>query len=369
MKVDDCSQDLPEAFKFLRRMVEVNSHFANPEGVNEVGRIVADQFAPMGFVAQRVETSRPEWGDHWFLMTPCVEGKPTIALVSHLDTVFPADEERRNGFSWREEGEKIHGPGTNDIKGGTALAWMTLEALRREVPEDFGAVNWIVALNACEEVDSADFGQACRRLLPADTSACLVLEADGGVRGDHRVVVQRKGRATFRIDVEGRGAHAGSKHHVGANAIVELSRVLLELAGLTDYERGITVNVGTVTGGSGINRVPHHASAQLEMRAWNLDDYESTKASILGVGGEGVNGSHDGFLCRIHAAVTDEMLPWPDTTESRRLAAFWLDAARDLGMKLETQARGGLSDANVLWESFPTLDGLGPCGDFAHCSE
>ncbi len=31
--------------------------------------------------------------------------------------------------------------------------------------------------------------------------------------------------------------------------------------------------------------------------------------------------------------------------------------------------RGGLSDGNVLWRTFPTLDGLGPCGDACHCSE
>lgn len=33
------------------------------------------------------------------------------------------------------------------------------------------------------------------------------------------------------------------------------------------------------------------------------------------------------------------------------------------------EARGGLSDGNMLWKHFPTLDGLGPTGENAHCSE
>ena len=38
-------------------------------------------------------------------------------------------------------------------------------------------------------------------------------------------------------------------------------------------------------------------------------------------------------------------------------------------MKMGSQERGGLSDGNVLWNYFPTLDGLGPRGEHCHCSE
>jgi glutamate carboxypeptidase len=38
-------------------------------------------------------------------------------------------------------------------------------------------------------------------------------------------------------------------------------------------------------------------------------------------------------------------------------------------MRVSQEQRGGLSDGNLLWERFPTLDGLGPAGNNAHCSE
>lgn len=38
-------------------------------------------------------------------------------------------------------------------------------------------------------------------------------------------------------------------------------------------------------------------------------------------------------------------------------------------MRVKPVSRGGLSDANYLCDLGPTLDGLGPAGANAHCSE
>ena len=80
------------------------------------------------------------------------------------------------------------------------------------------------------------------------------------------LVVARKGRGTWRVTVNGRGAHAGGEHPHGADAIVELGRTLQRVAALTDYPRGLTVNVATIRGGTVLNRVPHEASAEGEDR-------------------------------------------------------------------------------------------------------
>ena len=73
--------------------------------------------------------------------------------------------------------------------------------------------------------------------------------------------------ARYRIAVEGKAAHAGTAHEYGASAILQIADVIRRVAGFTDYQQAITFNVGTIAGGTVINRVPHQASAFVEMRA------------------------------------------------------------------------------------------------------
>jgi len=364
-----CADDLPEMLDFLKCMVSVNSFTANTEGVNAVADLVTSQFAPLGFVGTRVPTTNQGFGDHLFLSTKRRAGLPTIALISHLDTVYSAEEELLNDFAWRVEGNRIYGPGTNDIKGGTAMAWMMLHAMHREWPTVCSSANWVVALNACEEVDSEDFGAACQRQFPKEQTACLLFEADGGTSDAFRVVRQRKGRGTFRIQTIGRGAHAGAQHARGANAVVELARIVGKLHGLTDYDAGLTVNIGSIRGGTVENRVPHEATASLEMRAWSLSAYQAAESAILATCGQGKIRSADGYPCSSRVETIHATAPWPDNSQTQKLVEIWESAGAALSIAVESEARGGLSDGNVLWPHFPTIDGLGPCGDFSHCSE
>ncbi len=364
---------LPSALELLERLVGINSFTTNAAGVRANAEVIADAFAPLGFDAEFIASANPDHGPHLVLRRSADESvdAPTLALISHLDTVFPAEEELRNDFRWRRQGDRITGPGTNDIKGGTALIYLLLASLRDVDPGTFVNTNWVLLFNACEEVDSHDFGVICHRVLPPDALACLIFEADGGSRHETALVASRKGRATFRIDVAGHAAHAGGGHAFGANAIVELARVVGEVSALTDYEAGVTVNVGHLVGGTVTNRVPHEAHARLEMRALDPARYEEAKAKILALSGRGKVTSQDGTarVCEIEIAVEDETGPWPPNPGTAALIATWKAVGREIGQPVLEVDRGGLSDGNVLWRTFPTLDGLGPCGDACHCSE
>ena len=47
----------------------------------------------------------PSYGKH-LVMTRPGRSEHKIGLVSHLDTVFPLDEESQNNFAWRPEGDR-----------------------------------------------------------------------------------------------------------------------------------------------------------------------------------------------------------------------------------------------------------------------
>ncbi len=361
---------LPATLDLLRDLVGINSYTGNRAGVNQLGRLTAERFAPLGFTAEFVPHQNPACGDHLVLTRPGSSPR-SIALVSHLDTVFPPEEEERNHFRWQPEGPRIYGPGTIDIKGGTAMMHLVLSTLAEADPQAFQAITWRLLWNSSEETLSRDFARlALERLDPSTTLAALVFEAEGRPAGTPCLVVARKGRATFRVTVEGRAAHAGAKHPRGANAISQLGRVVNRIADLTDYARHLTFNVGVISGGIAVNRVPHLATADVEMRAFTRDTYQAGVAAILALNGTGdVRSPVDGHPCQVRIELLEESPPWPRNAGTDRLFRVWQSAAERLGQTLGGEERGGLSDGNWICDHVPTLDGLGPHGDNDHCSE
>jgi glutamate carboxypeptidase len=356
--------------EILQQMVGINSFSANRSGIDELGKLTAGIFLGLDFQPEFVPHNQPMYGNHLFLTRPG-RTKRTIGLVSHLDTVFTVTEERQNNFSWRVEGDRLYGPGTVDIKGGTVLIYMVLDTLRHFAPQVFENITWQVMLDAAEEADGEHFGSLCRERLPAgDTTACLVFE--GGRLQDQEalLVVTRKGMAVYRVTVDGRAAHAGTAHASGANAIVQLARTIDQIAGFTDYDRQITFNVGTVAGGTVVNRVPHFASAFVEMRAFDLQVFQEGMAKMLALPEQAdISSATDEFTCQIRVEVMRTMPAWPHNPQTKQLFSLWREAGEQTGIQVVPEERGGLSDGNYLWQHVPTLDGLGPSGGNAHCSE
>ena len=314
------------------------------------------------------------YGKHIILTRPGLAKNhlpaPKIGLISHLDTVYPAAEELDNDFHWRVSGKRIYGPGTYDIKGGTIMILLVLSALQAVVPDYFNSVTWIILLNAAEEALVPDFGQICRERLGSDALAALVFEGGDAGGPGFKFVVARKGMARYHIAVEGKAAHAGTSHNHGANAILQMSEVIQRVSGYTDYQHAITFNVGTISGGTVINRVPHHASAFVEMRAYSPSVFADGVNKMVALNEfSSVRSANGGYPCRVKVDILGQWEPWSPNKLSNSLLTLWKETGQELGITVAPQERGGLSDGNWTWQQVPTMDGLGPDGGNAHCSE
>jgi glutamate carboxypeptidase len=362
------SNQMPEYLELLRRMVSTNSFTANSSGVNQLGQLTTESFIPLGFRCEAIPSTNPIYGNHIFL-TRRGTGISSIALISHLDTVFSLEEEIQNQFSWRVEGDRVYGPGTVDIKGGTVMIFMVLDALQRFYPQVFEAITWVVAIDATEEVLSNDFGQNLSGRLDQNTLACLVFEGGTPLSQKYPLVTARKGKANFQVLVEGRSAHAGNRHAEGANAIIQIAHTVQQIAALTDYDKQLTFNVGTIHGGSVVNRVPHFAQAEVEMRTFSPQVFQEGVQSILALNGVTQVASQSGYPCKVEIRMVDQNNPWPRNPKTDRLFDIWQSTGAGLNLIIIREERGGLSDGNLLWQTYPTLDGLGPVGNNAHCSE
>ncbi len=363
------ARELPAALAHLRDWVGINSGTFNREGVNTLGQATVAAFASLGFTAEITASAEKRCGNHLFLRKPG-QTRNTLLCISHLDTVFSPEEEQREHFHWRETEGRIYGPGVVDIKGGSAVLWLQLAALRRAAPEVFNHFSWAVGFNATEEILGDDFARAALARFGDHTHAALVYESGAWNEPAFNLVVARKGRALFHIAAKGRGAHAGSKHADGANAIAELARVVAPIEALSNPARELTVNLGLIRGGEAHNRVPHDAAAEGEMRAFDPAVLTDAEAAILALQGPGqVAAATDGFRCRLEARISGRTPAWPENEATRRLLAVYQKAATQIGAQILPERRGGLSDGNFLAPHVPTLDGLGPAGGNAHASE
>jgi glutamate carboxypeptidase len=351
---------LPDYLGLLERLTAVNSFTTNAAGVEAAAEVAREAFAGLGFAAEWAPAG-PGLGRHLFLHRPGAGGRH-VAFVSHSDTVFPPEEEAREDFVFRREGDRLTGPGTADIKGGTVVALMVLDALRAVRPRVFDAFSWLVALDACEEQMTPAFARLCRDRLPAgQTAAILVMECGkDDPEGRCPLVVCRKGMVNFRVVVSGKAAHSGTGFWRGRNAILDAARLALALAEVSDRDRHLTVNVGVVQGGTVTNRVPHECVLSGEVRAFSPEVLAEAVGRLRA-------------LVEAHpsarADFTDELSPWGENAGSRSLLEVWQRAGAALGVVVEPEWRGGLSDGNLLWSHAPTLDGLGPAGGNCHCSQ
>jgi glutamate carboxypeptidase len=342
----------------LSALVEVNSYTDNTQGGRKVGAILRDLFAIDGVHAAMQPSER--FADHWVFRTrPDATDEGAVALVGHLDTVFPPGTFE----GYRRDGALARGPGVLDMKGGLVVIAFALKALATA-----GAIDSVVPLRIAivsdEEVGSPE-GQGVITAAIRGSSACLVFEA--GRVGD-AIITRRKGVGTLRAIAHGRAAHAGNALKDGANAIWALARFVDEVQKLTDYDRGVTVNVGRMAGGQTPNTVPDRAEAELDLRFCTRIDAERLVSSVEAAAAHAC-AAVPGTRIETNGGIV--RLPLERTEASASLLQEYAACARASGLGGDEAALvGGGSDASTASAlGIPAIDGLGPRGTGFHTRE
>lgn len=339
-------------FALLKEMVCINSGSHNKTGVDAVGRVVTDALAGCGLAVSVIEEET--FGNHLVVRTPCPATDTSgVLLAGHMDTVFPADT---NFTDYREDDTRAYGPGVIDMKGGLVAGMFALKALSA-----IGLLNHIplvFVLNSDEEVGSKR-SQALIRREAAKSACAFVLEA-GGLDGE--VVTARKGNLSARLTVKGRAGHAAFAGTDKASAILEMAHKTLAIEALNDPNRGISANVGTVTGGIGPNTVAEHAEARLDFRFKRPKDGDELKDRLVRISADS---RVDGTAATLK--IISGRSPMPASDANQRLYTRVEKVAGRLGITLSPECRPGVSDANTIAQAgIPVLDGMGPVGGRDH---
>ncbi|MBV9282422.1 MAG: M20 family metallopeptidase [Chloroflexi bacterium] len=344
-------ENLPAYLADLETIVNIDSGTFDKEGVDRVGAELRERYRGLD-AAIEVHPSVTH-GDNVSVELEG-DGRGTVLLIGHLDTVYAAGTTLTRPFTVRDS--RAYGPGVADMKSGDLSILYALRCLRALGFSAFRRI--LVVHNSDEEIGSPGSRELIRRAAGA-ADAVLVLEAG---RENGNIVSARKGIADCRLHVTGRSAHAGVNHELGRSAILELAHLVVGLEGLNGQVRGATLNVGRVDAGERINVVPDQAFAHFEIRAFQTESLER----MLRLAQEVV----DRRTIPDTAAtlqVSIEHYPMHKSRESQRLVDLAQRLSRQIGFEVRDVATGGASDGNTAAAAGrPVLDGLGPIGGRAH---
>ena len=344
-----CESHISATVETIETLVRLESPSTDKAAVDRCGAEIAARLRGAGAEVELLH--RAERGDHICARVPGA-GRPVL-LLGHFDTVWPLGALDR--MPLRRDGTRLHGPGVFDMKAGIAIALTALTALRATAT----AHPPIVMLwTTDEEIGSGTSRQAIESIA-GGAAAVLVLEpalAGGALK------TARKGCGEFEVTVEGIAAHAGVDPGKGASAIHELAAQIVRIERLQDLDRGVSVNVGVIEGGSRPNVVAEHARAIVDVRAPTLTDAKRVEAEFHRL-------QPVGHRTRLKVRGGFERPPLERTAGVAHLFSVARSVASLLGRDLEEGSTGGGSDGNFTGAlGVPTLDGLGPVGDGAHAA-
>ncbi len=272
----------PAVIDSLREMVLIESGSQDAAGLKAMADYVEGRLRTLGAVTERIPAGvgPGEMVKGSFTGT----GKRSFLLIAHMDTVYGKGILATEPY--RQDGNKLYGPGIADDKGGIAVILHSLAILRDAGWKDYARLT--VLFNPDEEIGSNGSGELIATLGDAHdvvlsyepTAAKAVAQAEG-------VLLMAAGTAQARLAVKGVASHAGAAPDQGRNALIELSYQLLQTQDVAKGIPGAQLNWTTATAGSVRNQIPDKAEAGADVRLLAPDAADKLLAALRAKVAEG----------------------------------------------------------------------------------
>jgi len=340
----------------------------NVAGLEAFAPLVGAELASLGFQVTLVPPAPLEYPDRKdarigpiviaerpALVDP--ERARRFLLLGHMDTVFEADSPFQALREDPDDPARALGPGVSDMKGGLVVLVHALRALAES--GDLSRFDVTVLLNPDEELGSLGSRPWIEeRARKAQLGFVFEAAREGG-----EMVRSSGGVGQFYLTVSGVSAHASSSATEGHSAIVALARKVLAIESVTDYDRGVLLNVGVIAGGTKRNVVPDHASAWIDLRYDDPAVGEEAHRKLEEIARTvDVPGTHAELWGKLHRP------PKGATPQVDELLALHRRVTRELGYGAPDPVHStGVTDGSLTAAvGLPTLDSMGVRGGRAH---
>ncbi|MGH3138729.1 MAG: M20/M25/M40 family metallo-hydrolase, partial [Gaiellales bacterium] len=321
---------MSETAELLARLIEIES--INPalvpdgSGEAEIAAFAAGWLQDRGLGAQ-VDEVAPGRANAIATARGAGGGR-SLLLCAHVDTV--GVEGMQAPFEPRIDGDRMHGRGSFDMKGGVAAVMAAAAAVA-----DAGLRGDVIVALVCDEEHQSIGAERVAREITAD--AAILTEPT-----DLEVCVAHKGFVWLDVETTGVAAHGG-RPDLGVDAIAAMGEMLVGLPRLGSDLAGSrphpllgtgSVHASLIEGGQELSSYPERCLLRIERRTVpgeTLADVERQIAEIAG--GARVRSTFERapFEIAPDAPIVDAVRRHAVTVLGREPATFgyaaWMDAA------------------------------------------
>lgn len=285
--------------------------------------------------------------------------KPGVIFMGHMDTACPAGAIEQRPFIIKDG--IAYGPGVLDMKGGIVAFLYAIKALN-SVGYDSRSIK--VLLAGDEEVLHANSNAPEVFIEESKGYAAAFNMETGSI--DNGIVVGRKGVARLKLEVIGVAAHAGNDPENGRSAILEMAHKIIAVQNLTDWEKGISFNVGVMQGGTTSTAVPDYANISIDVRYKDPSDLPEIIKLVEEVADKiYVEGT------TTTVALMDGIKPMKTTDGVKQLFEIVKKSSEESGFDIPYAKRvgGGSDSAYTVLAGVPTVCAMGVKGGRNHSPE
>lgn len=349
----------------LKELVHIESGSKDLQGLNQMAKVVSDKLKLQGGLVEIIPTNDIyRMDDTPEKVGPMVKaifkgkGKSKVMLIGHMDTVYQKGMLENQPF--RVEGDRAYGLGILDDKQGIAAGLHIVNILKKINYQDYGTLT--ILFNSDEEISSPGSRKTITEIAQNQD---IVLSFEGGGK-DGNLRLATSGIGAAYLDIKGKASHAGVKPEEGVNALTELAHQIGQLQDLSQSKTGLKLNWTVANAGKTRNVIPDQATAQADVRALKVEDFENVEKTLL----EKVKNKK---LADSQVAVKFEIRrpPLVVNDNSHKLAELAQKIYKDelgLNLKVSTTPTGGGTDAAFagLKSKAAVIEGMGLSGDGAH---
>lgn len=259
---------------------------------------------------------------------------PPLLFAAHMDTVEPAHGKQaiiHEDGTITSDGTTVLG--SDDLAGVAAILEALTTIKENGTPHRPLELLFTVSEEShCGGISYFDYGKL-------KATQAYVFDMDGAIG---TAASSAPSILTYKIEFCGKAAHAGFDAHNGIHAIKAAAKAVT-LIPCGNIEKGVTANVGIISGGKATNVVPDSCTVTGEIRSFDADKISDKLAEVLAICRKCA--AEIGATVKEEHAVAVEAFNTPDDTA---VVQRFKQCCAALGLSGETYPTFGGSDNNVL---------------------